>query len=116
MGNTLKNKTLYTNNESTGSNGTLKFNGDTTGTYKPNGAPPTDIIWGEVWVNNHCALWVLFKESIDRNNIQIWGIELAANGDSISGTGISAFGNASPINPDDTTYVNDKYTFSSTQN
>ncbi len=115
MGNTLKKTTLYTVNQSTGSNGTLTFNDNTTGSYKPNGGSPTDIVWGEVWVNDHCALWILFKESIDRNNIRIWGVQLAKQGDSISGTGISAYGNSSPISESDTSFVNDQYTFSSSQ-
>tara|TARA_B100000965_G_C19441566_1_gene691105 strand:+ start:293 stop:625 length:333 start_codon:yes stop_codon:yes gene_type:complete len=105
---TLKKTSWLINHANTGSNGILSLAGDTTGTYKPNGAPPQDIVWGEAWNGDTCALWVLFQGSMQRNCIHIWGIEMTLAG----GKGMSALGNASPISPTDTGYVNDNLTIS----
>ncbi|WP_421750309.1 hypothetical protein [Croceimicrobium sp.] len=103
---TLKNTSWNINHANTGSNGTLSLSDNTTGTYKPNGGAPKDIVWGEAWNGDTCALWVLFQESMQRDCIHIWGIETTLAG----GKGMSALGNASPISPSDTGYVNDNLT------
>ncbi len=99
MSDTLKNSKWIITSENTGSRGTLSFNNDTTGTYKPSGGSADPIVWGEFWNNGNCALWVVFKNQIDRNCIRIWGIEMTMQG----GKGMGAFGNA----PNDTGYVGD---------
>ncbi|QNR25193.1 hypothetical protein [Croceimicrobium hydrocarbonivorans] len=105
---TLKNSSWNINHANTGSNGTLSLSDNTTGTYKANGGAIKNIVWGEAWNGDTCALWVLFQESMQRDCIHIWGIEMTMAG----GKGMSAFGNASPMTPTDTGYVNDNLTIS----
>lgn len=103
MADTLKSTKWIIRSENTGSQGTLVLNADTTGTYTPAGGAEGNVVWGETWNNGTCALWVVFSEAMQRNCIRIWGIEMTISG----GQGVSAYGNASPIDPSNTGYVND---------
>ena len=103
MSETLKNSKWIIRSENTGSQGTLVLNSDTTGTYTPSGGVEGAIVWGEAWNNGTCALWVIFSDILQRNCIRIWGIQMTVSG----GQGVSAYGNASPIDPSNTGYVND---------
>ncbi len=112
MDNTLKNKTLYVYNQTSGSQGVLTFGDDTSGTYKV-GPSTNDITWAEKWAGDFCYLWVVWNQKIEDSVILIWGIQLAMHGDTIMGTGMSANGNAYPQNLTDTSFQNDDLTISS---
>lgn len=98
---TLQGTKWIVTHETSGSRGQLIFANNTTGTY--NQSP---IVWGENWVNDNCALWVIFKSELDDSIIRIWGIQLNMQG----GTGISAFGNAIPQDLSNTTFLNENLT------
>ncbi|MBO6621218.1 MAG: hypothetical protein JJ892_02685 [Balneola sp.] len=112
MSNTLKNKTLYVFHENSGSQGVLTLSDSTKGTYKV-GPSNSNVTWSEFWVGNKCALWVVINNQIEDNIIRIWGFELNMNGDLIMGTGMSAFGNATPQDLSNTTYISDDLTIGS---
>lgn len=108
--NTLKGTNWIVTHEESGSRGVLSFNNDTTGTFT-NGPSQSNIVWGETWVGNSCALWVVFKSNIDQSIIRIWGIQMTMQG----GTGMSAFGNAQPQDLSNTTFINENLTIAPQQ-
>ena len=102
---TLQNTKWVVTHETSGSRGELVLNGNTTGTYNTD-VKQSPIVWGESWVGNYCALWVVFKSQIDDSIIRIWGIQTTMQ----SGTGMSAFGNAIPQDLSNTTFTNENLT------
>ncbi len=100
---TLRNTTWNITYQGSGSKGVLTLSDTTQGTYKPNGGSEGSIVWGEAWNGDTCALWVIFQDALQRDCIRIWGIQMTMAG----GQGVSAYGNASNLNPQDTGYVND---------
>lgn len=103
--NTLKGSSWYVHYQSNGSNGVLALGEGPTGTYKT-GFNQDDVVWGETWNGDHCALWVVFKSSIDNSVLRIWGVTLTMT----SGTGVTAYGKANNLDPTDTGFVNDYIT------
>jgi hypothetical protein len=112
MLNTLKKKTLYVYHENSGSQGPLKLNDDTSGTYEV-GQSLNNVTWSELWVGDKCALWVMFDEQIKDQITKLWGFQLAMYGSSIMGTGMSALGNATPQDKTNTTFMNEDLTIGS---
>jgi len=108
MSSSLKNTKWLIRSENTGSMGHLNFADDSTGSYQPAGGVSSPIVWAEAWNGDNCALWVVFKDIVGRNCVRIWGIEMTMQG----GSGMGAFGNASPTSPNDTGYVADNLTVS----
>ncbi len=106
---TLQNTNWSIHHETSGSNGVLKLSSTTSGTYGANNEP---IVWAEAWNGNTCAFWVVFKSQIDDSVIRIWGCTInnytGTSGN--SGNGMSALGNASPGNLNDTSLQNDNLT------
>ncbi len=112
MSNSLKGKKLYVYIETPGSQQVITFGNDTKGTVEY-GMMSTNITWAESWNGDSCYLWVVFDEQIQDSIIRIWGIELTSEGNTISGKGMSAFGNASPQDLSNTTFMNDNLKISS---
>jgi hypothetical protein len=105
--NTLQGTSWIIAHETSGSRGLLSLGSDTKGTYSV-GGNSSPIVWGEMWNQGNCALWVIFKNHIDNNVIRVWGMNLTMQG----GTGVSADGNANPLDPNNTTFMNDNLTVS----
>ncbi|MCR9132838.1 MAG: hypothetical protein NXI08_09700 [bacterium] len=102
MANTLKNTKWTVTHNSNGSRGQLTLNDNTTGVFKV-GPAQSNVTWCEKWDGNHCYLWVIFDDQIEKNNVRIWGMQTTTE----EGYGMSAFGNSNPGDQDNTTFVND---------
>ena len=110
MSNSLKGKKLYVLDG--GSQQILTFGNDTNGTVVVD-MMSTNITCAESWNSNACYLWVVFDEQIQNSVIRIWGIKLTLDGNTISGNGMSALGNAMPQDLSNTTFINNDLTINS---